>query len=1013
MKTEWRRQLYKDLCHHVINPLWNNLKEVSRRSRTFLYNKYKNDRTKEVVVSDGDIEVKIAPSLTDHERLVFASQQDDPVSMGVVLDEDEKAFLKLPQSLTDHAAFNTLKMYTDTALMGSKLRMTIKSRLDEELTEEQVNAKSKDQKQEEAVETALLTRVYNPDIKTAAFSNMRVTSLKTCRRVKIPDPLPEKEEAAIQTVITAVEAAINREAQRNKKLRFKPSTLTKSESMGKMKLSKRTKRGEAAVVATDKSGRLSVMSKEEYIRKVAEHTGNDPIVDQEQVNELEYILSATSSSMARVLMISEEWNQEDRVQSAVKAKLTNVPPLAILLKDHKPGPDKPVRPLCRSTESPNGPLSSMTAKIMNIVAMELNKETKTEVRSTEEMCAILDGVNQQVPPDTFCLEQCGVIPQSDLAEHMTRTHPEHIPAITIGSMDVKALYPSLDIDHSCEIIRQLINQSKVKFEVNPTELALHIAATHTQLEIKNLGLEHVVHTRTYKNGPRPSIISKSVTGTQTERETSDSWQMPSSEPTNDEVKNMLAIAISNAVKLVMRSNVYTNNDTMRLQQMGMAIGSSATAEVAKLVMLEHDKILWNNCHQAGLITVAAGRYVDDENSILEPVQFGARLINDKIVICKELIQQDMEIPHDKRTYDILQQIANKIWPNIQFTKDIPSECPTGLIPMLDMEVGINQLGQVTRKFYSKPMNTPYTIPSRSAHTWQIKRSTLTQEGVRRLLNTSQNTSIIDRNKIMEDWDRKMNVSGYDMKFRTNVISAAVKIYNHKVTVAEQGGRPLYRPTGWQSSERELDKLVKRQTWYTGKGTERNQAPLIIDPTPTGQLEKDIANVLKESARVSGIRVKLCQRGGDRVSSAAKADPFASKLCERPDCTVCRSEKSKGGCRHSNVGYQLVCGTCLDSEIEATYQGETSKSGYERGAQHAEGLAKKVEDNPLWKHAELVHEGDNATPFSMQITGRFQKAMIRQEDEAIRIRESKSRYQMNSKKEFHQPAIIRMVPVINS
>ena len=489
MKTEWRRQLYKDLCHHVINPLWNNLKEVSRRSRTFLYNKYKNDRTKEVVVSDGDIEVKIAPSLTDHERLVFASQQDDPVSMGVVLDEDEKAFLKLPQSLTDHAAFNTLKMYTDTALMGSKLRMTIKSRLDEELTEEQVNAKSKDQKQEEAVETALLTRVYNPDIKTAAFSNMRVTSLKTCRRVKIPDPLPEKEEAAIQTVITAVEAAINREAQRNKKLRFKPSTLTKSESMGKMKLSKRTKRGEAAVVATDKSGRLSVMSKEEYIRKVAEHTGNDPIVDQEQVNELEYILSATSSSMARVLMISEEWNQEDRVQSAVKAKLTNVPPLAILLKDHKPGPDKPVRPLCRSTESPNGPLSSMTAKIMNIVAMELNKETKTEVRSTEEMCAILDGVNQQVPPDTFCLEQCGVIPQSDLAKHMTRTHPEHIPAITIGSMDVKALYPSLDIDHSCEIIRQLINQSKVKFEVNPTELALHIAATHTQLEIKNLGLD--------------------------------------------------------------------------------------------------------------------------------------------------------------------------------------------------------------------------------------------------------------------------------------------------------------------------------------------------------------------------------------------------------------------------------------------------------------------------------------------------------------------------------------------
>ena len=408
-----------------------------------------------------------------------------------------------------------------------------------------------------------------------------------------------------------------------------------------------------------------------------------------------------------------------------------------------------------------------------------------------------------------------------------------------------------------------------------------------------------------------------------------------------------------------------------------------------------------------------GGTFDDENPVLKPVQFGERLINDKLVICPEFIQQDKQVPHDKRTYDILQQIANKIWPNIQFTVDIPSECPSGLIPMLDMEVGINQVGQVTRQFYSKPMATPFTIPSRSAHTWQTKRSTLTQEGVRRLLNTSQNTSKIIRNDIMQQWDKKMNVSGYDEKFRTNVIRAAIKIYNHKVVTSEQGGRPLYRPTGWQSSERAIEKLVKRQTWYAGKGSERNQAPLIIDPTPSGQLELDIANILKDSARMSGTRVKLCLRGGDKVLSAAKSDPFASKLCDRADCPVCTSTSSKGGCRHANVGYMLSCDNCKQSDIQATYQGETSKSAYERGNQHAEGLIKKLEENPLWKHAELYHEGDNQIPFSMEITGRFQKAMIRQEDEAIRIRESLAMYQMNSKKEFHQPAIIRLVPVSNT
>ena len=49
---------------------------------------------------------------------------------------------------------------------------------------------------------------------------------------------------------------------------------------------------------------------------------------------------------------------------------------------------------------------------------------------------------------------------------------------------------------------------------------------------------------------------------------------------------------------------------------------------------------------------------------------------------------------------------------------------------------------------------------------------------------------------------------------------------------------------------------------------------------------------------------------------------------------------------------------------------------------------------------------------MNVTGRFQKAMVRQEEEAIRIRESQSVHQLNSRKEFHQPTIIRLIPVSN-
>ena len=270
--------------------------------------------------------------------------------MGVELNDHEKQFLKLPQNLSDHVTFDRLKVLTDSALMASKYRMTVMSRLQEGLTAEQQNAKTPEQKRADVIQQINATSVYNFEDKTATFSNMRVTSMKTCRRVTIPEHLPEKEEAHIQSLLTSVEAAINKEAARNKSMRIKVSTLTKSEALGLKSLKKRTKNGHSTIVATDKSGKMSVLDKLNYDRKVAEHTSRDRIISEQDVVRLEATLSATSSSLARVLKLGSKWNQQDRVQSASKSTLSSIPPLAILLKDHKPGPDKPVRPLCRSAE---------------------------------------------------------------------------------------------------------------------------------------------------------------------------------------------------------------------------------------------------------------------------------------------------------------------------------------------------------------------------------------------------------------------------------------------------------------------------------------------------------------------------------------------------------------------------------------------------------------------------------------------------------------------------------------
>ena len=78
--------------------------------------------------------------------------------------------------------------------------------------------------------------------------------------------------------------------------------------------------------------------------------------------------------------------------------------------------------------------------------------------------------------------------------------------ITLGSLDVKALYPSLVIDDFARICRERIASSDLKFCGVDMRAATHyIALTHTQEEINELGIEELIPRRRYSRGPRPQI----------------------------------------------------------------------------------------------------------------------------------------------------------------------------------------------------------------------------------------------------------------------------------------------------------------------------------------------------------------------------------------------------------------------------------------------------------------------------------------------------------------------------
>ena len=82
---------------------------------------------------------------------------------------------------------------------------------------------------------------------------------------------------------------------------------------------------------------------------------------------------------------------------------------------------------------------------------------------------------------------------------------ENITDCIIGSMDVEALYPSIDIDFSVDRCVELIYESGVEFiNIDVDELGLYLSLCLTKEELIKYGIEHFCPTRKHK-GKKPTI----------------------------------------------------------------------------------------------------------------------------------------------------------------------------------------------------------------------------------------------------------------------------------------------------------------------------------------------------------------------------------------------------------------------------------------------------------------------------------------------------------------------------
>ena len=225
---------------------------------------------------------------------------------------------------------------------------------------------------------------------------------------------------------------------------------------------------------------------------------------------------------------------------------------------------------------------------------------------------------------------------------------------------------------------------------------------------------------------------------------------------------------------------------------------------------------------------------------------------------------------------------------------------------------------------------------------------------------------------------------------------------------KEGKRPLFRPKGFMEQERRMDKLRKMKQWHKKSGQDGMTAgaPLIICPSAGDEISRKMKLVCKQFKNEHEIDVKVYERGGMKVANLVRSDPLKPGTCGRENCFLCTSGGG-GDCSRSGSAYRLECEECPKNNLKAHYEGETGINCYSRGLEHSQGLEMKKEENPLWKHCQLQHGGAKVG-FKINSLKSFKTAFERQVNEGVRIACSKADICMNSKSEFHQPSIVRVV-----
>ena len=677
---------------------------------------------------------------------------------------------------------------------------------------------------------------------------------------------------------------------------------------------------------------------------------------------------------------------------------------------------------CGAREAPNAQLSMLCSKVIHMgVEAEKKLHPPSESRSTEDMIAAMKTFNQQ----------------------RRETPPESREPTILGSMDVAALYPSLDKDQDTKEAGDMVARHAHLFtSFNWVEGARFLALALLPDQIKHLGLTPVVHTRKFRGGAIPGLTT-TETSTPLQHEILEDHSKllpPSREASSSEQAAILGAVVSTATRLTMQEHTYMFNGLAHNQSSGGPMGDQVSVELSRATMLAWDIKLITafNSHVTKLRkdNDISKRYVDDHLGTYLPQPPGTRWRADmsSLYVDSDSVEEDLLVAADVRTMRLVRLLANQINPRIQMVEDCPSLHESGKMPVLDLQCWVDEGGFLQWEFYRKPMSNPLVPLTVSALPARVRRTTHAQEGIRILRNCSETLPWSTKAGHLTNLMRRLKMSGYNQQYRSSILSAVLAGYQKQLDRAAQpDGRPLHRPDTWQQERRAVSKASNKTSWYRAGGY---SSVLFVPPTPGSTLSNMIKKMELQTRERRSWSFRVVELGGRTLKTQLQTlSPAQPTTCGARDCIPCVSGKL-GICGRTNVCYQISCLECLQPQQDAVtqqqpgqqppqqqpqqqpkstphiYIGETSKNLRTRSSGHVYKLLAKDQGSPLWKHATLFHRGRcDINMFTMDIISIHRDPLTRQITEGVFIKNSEHPL-MNSRAEYKQPRVTRVTMARN-